>query len=181
MGEVKRYKLEKLVLGILLRDVSLQDVLFQKLMDKWGPMDSSTEAEEFLYTDYYKAEMGSPLFRIFCSFKTLQNPGDLAKIKEDSNAMEQSLFRDHSLKGRRVNLDPGLLDLSKFMLATTKDNAHRIPIGRGMYGELTLQYRFGEFRPLEWTYPDYKAEKTRNYLAGLRKIYREQLKTQDYS
>ncbi len=174
MGEVKNYTPEKLVMGILVRDVAMKDLLFYGLQDKWGTIDSLREAEEFLYTDYYEQEMGSPLYRIFCSFKDLQDPGDLGMIKEESNAME----RYFSMGGaRQVNLDPGLLSLSKFILATTKDNAHRIPIGRGMYGELTLQYRNKEFQPLEWTYPDYQSQDIRRYLTELRMKYRMQLNT----
>ena len=50
-------------------------------------------------------------------------------------------------------------------------------MGRGIYGELTLQYRQGAFRELDWTYPDYRGERARNFLMDVRKIYVSQLNT----
>ena len=45
------------------------------------------------------------------------------------------------------------------MLATTKDFFHRLYLGRGIYGEVTLHLRDGIYRFFSWTYPDYR-EKT---------------------
>ena len=55
-----------------------------------------------------------------------------------------------------VNIDPGYVTLSKLVLATTKDYSHRIYIGKGIYGEVTLQYTKGTFTPFPHTYPDYQ-------------------------
>ncbi len=54
---------------------------------------------------------------------------------------------------RTLNLDPGLLSLSRFALATTKDGSHRIPLRDGIYAEVTLVYERGGFHPLPWTVP----------------------------
>ena len=178
MGLVKAYVPEKLVMGILISDLTLLKALMIKMKAIWGDTDSWTEAVEFNYTEYYKAEMGSPLFRLFCSFSTLINPEHLAKIKLKSNEVEKRFLRD---QGRVINLDPGCLSQSKFILATTKNNAHRIPMSRGIYGELTLQYKQGEFRELEWTYPDFRGGDTKRYLLGVRKIYTKQIKSLSHS
>jgi hypothetical protein len=174
LGVVKSYVPEKLVMGILISDLDMLRGLKLKLKAIWGELDSCTEAVEFNYTDYYNAEMGSPLYRIFCSFSTLVNPEHLAKIKLKSNEVENRFIRG---SGRVINLDPGILSQSKFILATTKNNAHRIPMSLGIYGELTLQYRNGEFRDLEWTYPDYRGQAARQYLLSVRNTYKEQLKS----
>ncbi len=173
MGEIKFYTPEKLVMGILVPDPGVLENLTDRMRGLWGETDSLTEPVEFTYSDYYAPEMGSPLYRVFCSFKTLVPPEALAQIKIRSNALEDELARE----GRRiVNLDPGILSQSKFILASTKNNAHRIPLNRGIYGELTLQYRHGEFHELDWTYPDYRGDAARSYLLKVRRLYVEQLK-----
>jgi len=172
MGEIKNFTPEKLVMGILISDLDLLEAVKTEISSFWGDLDSCTEPVEFTYSDYYRLEMGTPLYRVFCSFSPLINPENLVDIKIRSNDIETGFIREG---GRKVNLDPGILCQSKFILATTKNNAHRIPMGRGIYGELTLQYRRGEFRDLEWTYPDYRGEDARNYLLGIRKIYVSQL------
>lgn len=176
MGQLKAYTSEKLIIGILLSDLSLLEDLSVMLQKSWGPMDHQTVPEEFKYSNYYDGEMGTPLYRIFCSFEQLINPEDLAAIKIQSNALENRFRSD---RGRRINLDPGMLCQSKFILATTKNNAHRIPMSRGIYGELTLQFRHGEFRDLEWTYPDYRENTAKQFLIDVRKIYVKQLKLKD--
>jgi hypothetical protein len=78
--------------------------------------------------------------------------------------------------GRKVNLDPGLLNLSRFILATTKDNSHRIPLEKGIYGELTLQFSKKDFQTLPWTYPDYTTREYRDILIRIREIFKNNLK-----
>jgi len=34
-----------------------------------------------------------------------------------------------------VNIDPGYISLGKLVLASTKDHAHRLYLGEGVYGE----------------------------------------------
>ena len=85
-------------------------------------------------------------------------PRSWPRIKRETNDIEDR-FREQGL--RKVNLDPGLLSLPRFVLATTKDNAHRIPLEGGIYAEITLLFGKGTFRPLPWTYPDFRSE---NYI-----------------
>ena len=65
--------------------------------------------------------------------------------------------------------------LSRFTLATTKENAHRIPLSDGIYAEITLLYARGGFQPLEWTYPDFRSERYRALLSDIRALYKAQL------
>jgi len=174
VGVVQFFTPEKLVIAMLVSDLELLEPVKLEITSRWGEIDSWMEPEEFTFTDYYQAEMGSPLYRVFCSLEPLINPEDLAVIKIMTNEVESMFLRN---EGRVVNLDPGILCQSKFILATTKNNAHRIPMSQGIYGELTLQYRNRQFRDLEWTYPDYRGESTRNYLLQVRKIYVSQLKS----
>lgn len=105
------------------------------------------------YSSYYKDEIGWPLFRQFIFFKNLIDPGLLADIKLKTNEIESNL----SLEGKRsINLDPGYLTLSNVVLASTKNYAHRIYLGKGIYGEVTLIYKDDTYKPHLFTYKDYQ-------------------------
>lgn len=161
-------------MGILISAPDRREELLAALGESWGPRDFLSAPIPFTFTGYYDREMGGPIERIFVSFRDLVDPALLADIKLRTNALEEG-FREGG--GRRVNLDPGLMALSRFTLATTKENAHRIPLSNGMYAEITLLYGKDGFRPLEWTYPDYRSA---GYLAVLNKIrglYRDQLRS----
>lgn len=105
------------------------------------------------HSSYYEDEIGWPLFRQFIFFKNLIDPGLLPDIKLKTNEIESSL----SIEGKRsINLDPGYLTLSKVALASTKNYAHRLYLGKGIYGEITLIYRDDTYNPHLYTYRDYQ-------------------------
>ena len=62
-------------------------------------------------------------------------------------------------------------------LATTKDHAHRICLGRGIYAEVTLTFLKGAFEPMPWTYPDYRTEAYRSFFEQVRADLRKDAKT----
>ena len=117
--------------------------------------------------------MGSGISRSFLSFVRLVDPSCLAAVKLRTNALEDR-FRVHG--ARRVNLDPGLMALSRFSLATTKESAHRVPLTGGIYAEITLLYSKAGFRSLEWTYPDFRTPEYLAVLAEIRALYKAQLR-----
>jgi hypothetical protein len=105
------------------------------------------------YSSYYKDEIGWPLFRQIIFFKNAIDPGLLVDMKLKTNEIESAF----TLNGRRqINLDPGYLTLSKIVLASTKNYAHRLYLGKGIYGEITLIYRDGTYSPHLFTYRDYQ-------------------------
>ena len=77
---------------------------------------------------------------------------------------------------RQVNIDPGFLLMERLVLATGKNFAHRIYIGKCIYADLTLIYQKNGYQPLPWTYPDYAHESIRNFLILVRNKYMEDLK-----
>jgi len=77
---------------------------------------------------------------------------------------------------RRVNIDPGYLDLSRLVLASTKDFSHRIYLNQGVYAETTLIFKAKTFQPLEWTYPDYRTSEYIEIFNQIREIYNQQIK-----
>ena len=131
------YDDELLFMGIL-SVRGFPSLLQERLEASFGPVDIITEPFPFTFTDYYVPEMGEGIERFFVSFHSLVFPDDLALIKERTNSIEEEWMVDG---GRSVNLDPGLLSYSSVILATTKNRAHRIAIGRSLYAELTLMYQ----------------------------------------
>jgi len=172
MGAAAAFTPEKLVVGVLQSRPGRRGELLALLGERWGPLDFSSDPFPFTFTDYYDAEMGRPIERFFVSFERLVDPSLLAGIKRETNGIEDR-FREEG--SRKANLDPGLLSLSRFSLATTKESAHRIPLSEGIYAEITLRYEKGSFRPLAWTYPDFRSERYLALLNEIRARYKAQL------
>ncbi len=172
MGTPVDFRPEKLVIGVLLGAGVRPGEVLAPLVEAFGPSDFLSPEIPFGFTDYYAREMGPGLRRIFISFETLVDPGRLAGIKLATNGLEQ---RAAGGGHRRSNLDPGLLCLSRFVLATTKESSHRIPLASGIYAEVTLMFERGTFRPLEWTYPDYRSPPYISILNRIRSLYRAQI------
>ncbi len=173
MGTPARFLPEKLVIAILTSRIDEKDEIIQELVHSFGPADFVSAPLTFTYTHYYDQEMGEGIQRLFVSFQRLVDPSILAGIKIATNALEDGR-REEGM--RKVNLDPGLLCLSRFSLATTKDGSHRIPLSQGIYAEVTLLYQGGSFRAVEWTYPDYRSPAYIAILNEIRALYKEQVK-----
>jgi len=122
----------------------------------------------FLETDYYEKEMGPNLVKVYASWPGLKNPESLVEIKLAAMEWEAR----HAPGGRRlVNLDPGYVSSGGLVLATGKFREHRLPLGRGVWGELTLAWRQGRFHPFGWTYPDYQRPEVQAWLLMMRKAF----------
>jgi len=161
----------KLVVGLIVKD----DLSFKKaedpLRNKFGCIDFESEIMDFIGTDYYKEEFGLGLKRKFISFKTLVEQDALADIKLFTNHLEEEL----SFEGKRlINIDPGLISLSKLVMATTKDFVHRIYLKKGIFAEITLYYKDDRFNEGQWTYPDYRSVEYKNIFTKIREIYKNQ-------
>ena len=76
---------------------------------------------------------------------------------------------------RPVNIDPGLVNDCRVILASTKDYAHRIYRGGGVWEEITLIYRHGAYETLPWTYPDFRQVAYHRFFAGFRKELLERI------
>ncbi len=175
MGIAGLPKHVKLISGILIsKPEDTRDKLFHTLSETFGPIDQKMIYGHFDKTDYYKKEMGTPLYRYYLSFTSLVPPEKLPGIKLKTNAIETTFLNDHG--GRQVNIDPGILTLQNLVLATTKNYTHRIYLGKGIYGDLTLIFQKGEYVPLPWTYPDYREKKVRAFFLEIRNRYKDQLK-----
>lgn len=112
--------------------------------------------------------MGTELSRIVITFKTLIKRDKLVKIKHFTNELERSFSTNGN---RQINLDPGYIAPEHLIIATGKGYYHRPYLGRGVYADLTLVYQKKDFRPLKWTYPDYRTSKLRRIFKNLRETY----------
>jgi len=152
MGKVREPLPVKLIAGMFTANTELLEEAKVRLSQEFGPIDYESELLPFDHTTYYAAEFGENLKRRFVAFAELVHPERLAEIKLLTNAMEI----EWAVEGkRRINIDPGYVSHAKLVLATTKNHAHRIYLGQGIYAEVTLHFRSGTFQPWPWTYPDY--------------------------
>jgi len=186
MWKLTKPKPVKLIIGILAADQSCLATAVEAITSKFGKADLISDTWPFDQTDYYKDQTGEHILRQFISIERLTDPGNLAKIKHKTNKLEQKLAR--RLSGglaaklaasvpRPINLDPGIIEPSKLVLATTKNYSHRIYIGKKMYAEVTLIFDKGRWRPLEYTYPDYKQPCYLDFFEKVRTRLLEQLRS----
>ena len=174
MATAKSFTKCALVVGILSSYEEGREELLQMLEKEFGPLETQSPVMDFPYTDYYDDEMGGRPVRYLLLFRNLVDPACLASFKILTNSMEKHFsFPDGR---RRINIDPGILSLSSFILATCKDRSHRIPLRDGVYGETTLIYQDKDFQRLPWTYADYSSDEVRAVLRDFRTRYRDLLK-----
>ncbi len=139
---------------------------FGKVVLEAGPVP-------FSWTSYYEKEMGKGLERYFAAFETLKGQDSLPELKHQAMDLEDEWAKQGA---RRVNIDPGLLTAERLVLASTKNFTHRIYLGNGIFGDLTLIYQKGGFSFLPWTYPDYRSEIALDFLTQARKLYLNTIK-----
>ena len=141
----------------------------ERLAECFGPLRATSATYDFDFTSYYEAEMGAGLCKQLVCFAERIDPAELAAAKMQTIALEKAMSRAAS-DGlhRRANIDPGLLSIESLILATTKYSGHRICIAPQLYAEVTLLYQRGRYRPLEWTYPDYRRDAVQCFLLAAR-------------
>jgi hypothetical protein len=174
------------------------DACEEILAKEYGPISLSSDVFDFMYTDYYNEEMGEGIKRKFLAFERLIQPDEIAAIKIRTNEIERDIaakgdshhlragrpYRASALRNgnshlsvpRPVNLDPGYIDAGKLVLATVKDQAHRIYLSGGIYAEVTLYWKHGAWETWPWTYADYRSEGYQRFLAEVREYHLKILK-----
>ena len=168
----------KLIIGILAADEAALAEAVKAISKSFGIIDLTSDVWPFTQTDYYKDELGPNALRQFVTLENIIDPGKLAQIKHDTNSLEQQLADSLKLSlPRPVNLDPGFIEPSKLILASTKNFSHRIYIGNKMFAEVTLMYEKGHWRHFEYTFPDYRQSCYHDFLSKVRTRLMEQLKT----
>lgn len=158
-----------------------------RLQHHFGPILKRSQPYCFSdFSDYYEKEIGGRVWKYFLALAALRGADQLVAVKQITEAIEKEFAvedksasdRAHALPGfsRRVNLDPGYLTGWNLVLSTVKNQAQRIYLASGIYAEVTLIFRAGRFRPLPWTFPDYKSPQVIEFFGDLRASYQEQLR-----
>lgn len=159
----------QLIISVLICNDDLLSCVLDSAVGAFGEVGHAVGPLPFDFTKYYDAELGPGIRRWLWAFTDLVQPSILADIKKKTNEIETT----YAVEGkRRCNLDPGLLSLWNFVLATGKNNAHRIYLGDGIFADLTLIFRSSSFRPLDWTYPDYASPELIEILNNMRMSYK---------
>ncbi|QJB54968.1 DUF4416 family protein [Pseudodesulfovibrio sp. zrk46] len=146
--------------------------LHRDLEAEFGPMDEVSDLFPFDFSDYYNAELGSPITRRLVAFKLLRPLDELADIKLFTNSLELRYGEDDS---RMFNLDPGFVTLQNLVLATGKRSGHRIYLKGGIWADLTLMWQKKQWVDFPWTFPDYADLDMKTRLTKLRQSYKTKL------
>jgi Domain of unknown function (DUF4416) len=171
----------KLFVGVLVSHTKLLPDIEQRLSELYGPIDHRSPVIPFDFTDYYTPEMGDIIDRVFFSFERLIEADQLPEIKRQTNQFEDELaplLRTSSTSVKRpVNLDPGYIEQAKVILASTKNFYHRIYLGGGVFGEVTMHFKNNTYQFFPWTYPDYQSRDYQEFFLKIRHVFRVQLRT----
>jgi len=138
------------VVGAIAGDAALGREAAAAFAEPWGGVALWGEAAPFDPTGYYAPELGADLTRAFGAAGLA--PADaLPELKARAWAVE----RDYARAGRRrVNLDPGLLDATKLVLASFKPGPQKLYLGDGVWADVVLYLDHGRLGPLPWTFAD---------------------------
>ena len=118
--------------------------------------------------------MGTGLSRQFFVCEKRVEQDCLVAAKHRAIEMERSIRQQSSAEVERpVNIDPGYLTLTKFVLASAKDRAHRLYLADGIFAEECLYYLDGGWRARPWTYPDYQRPDVQAFLEEVRRWWKE--------
>ncbi|MBF0344381.1 MAG: DUF4416 family protein [Nitrospirae bacterium] len=164
--------------GLLYSDATAYNDAKTIVVENFGAVGQESAQFDWGYYQYYKDEIGQPIYRRYITIDGLFDTQTIADVKHKTNGMEGRL----SVHGRRrVNIDPGYITLAKVVLVSTKNYAHRIYLRDGIYAEITLIYYKDSFMPHLFTYPDYKEPATNEFLLHGRKVLKRMLRLSSVS
>ena len=158
-----------LVAAVMAIDQGVLESAKALMAERIAPIRKEGPVYAFDYTQYYEREMGEGLIKQLVWFDKIVDPAVLPQVKQQTIELEKELgLQKGGEIRRRANLDPGLVSIEGLVLASTKYSGHRICIGPGLYAEVTLLFQKGGYRPLEWTYPDFRTEEAQAFLQEIR-------------
>jgi len=163
----------KYFVGALYSSESLLEKSVRLLTERFSPTDLVSESFPFDNTNYYDAEMGTPIFRKFFSFSDLISPSFLAEAKLITNDIEDCLTVEDK---RKVNLDIGYMDYDKVVLGSVKYGIHKIYLDKGIYADMALHYEKGSYSPYPWAFMDFKFPDYYPFFLKMRIKYKSQVK-----
>lgn len=127
-------------------------------------------------TNYYEPTMGRGLKKQFLVVDGFYDAQQLPQTKLLSNAWEDQLASEGNYtESRPLNVDPGYLTLTKLVLASAKDRAHRLYMADGIYAEECLYYVHPRWHSRPWTYPDYQREDFQVFFSQARSFLKQKI------
>jgi hypothetical protein len=158
--------------AILFGPVDIEHVR-EVLRDLLGPEISKTDVFPFSHTHYYDSKMHLPLHKYFASYDVIESPANLPLYKRILVDIEKAFTVNNK---RFVNIDVGYLALEKIVVASTKNFSHRLYLGMGVYGDLQFLRLQKKYKPLDWTFPDYKENFVLHFFENMRNFLLERIK-----
>jgi hypothetical protein len=177
MSLIKEPPPAKLFLAAFGPDIALLDKAskeFGTFFDGKGEPDLASQDLPIIETAYYQKEMGPDLFKRFMTFPGLMDIPSLPDLKLKAMELERNYAKESGQ--RRVNLDPGYVFAGGLVLSTAKFSGHRLYLGQGIWGELTLHFHRGAPEGLNWTYRDYLSRPVKDLVVKARQIYLNDVK-----
>ncbi len=167
----------KLVINFFYSEEEQLERALLRLSEEYGPIGNRMPPIPFDHTTYYDREMNGPLKKSMVCFTELVPRDSLADQKLFADQLEKELAEAAGTPGLRpVNIDPGHMSPEKLVLASGKNFAHRIYLGKGIFADLTLTYRQNRFEALPWTYSDYIVGAVLDFLGETREQLMHQLR-----
>lgn len=142
---------------------------FNELLEDLFGKTVSLEPKLNPLLDYYSKEMG-PKDNLRRHFFVPMNPQP-REFLLSAKLLALNWERLWTVENRRmVNVDVGFITLENFILATTKNYAHRVYLGQNIFADLTYQFSLEQFSPLPWCYPDYQDEQKIQFFTWCRSL-----------
>ncbi len=160
-------------ISVIHSDNKLFEKFKREISNIFGQTDTVSPPFPFDFTDYYKPEMGENLVRQFFSFETLTEADFIVEIKKKCLEFEEIYSQNGK---RKLNIDPGYIDLYKLVLVSEKYMGHKIYLRDGICADMVLLLGKSKVTPFMWTFPDFKSGRYDEYILTLRKGYKNRLK-----
>jgi hypothetical protein len=143
------------------------------LTGAFGEIALRSDPFPFEMSDYYSDEMGGHLERRWLCFGELFGAELLPQFRLTTGRIEER-FSTHGK--RRVNLDPGYLDLGKLVLASMKEAPDKIYMGEGVWAHTCLVYRAGLFSAPDHSFPDFQDGRFDDFMLRARDLLKKLLR-----
>jgi hypothetical protein len=166
----------KLISGLLYPEerADLMEWAAGRMSAVFGDIELSSPPYPFGYTDYYR-DIAPRLTRRFFAFAGLRHPFGLVVWKKLAVSIEAE-SGDGDGTSRKVNIDPGYLDGARLVLASTKDNAHRIYMWDDIYAETTMCRKKSGWFGFSYTFPDFASGVYNDFLDSARNVWKRDLR-----
>ncbi len=170
---MKRHTYAKRIAGFLFSNEQVLAEALEMLIQGTEEVQLQSNCFPFQETDYYDAEMGKGLKRLFVSFTGVISLEQLFHWKKFTDSIEDAL----RIQGnRQINIDPGYLDLHKVVLLSSKFGGQKIYLGSQVWADMVLLKKKGGYQHFAWTFPDLRAHKYDEFFLQTRINFKNDLK-----